>query len=171
MGLLTTTDSLLNLDTKPTDGAAFHYIDHATTLGDSLGTPWTVDADEKYVIFVNGDLDINVDITVAPGGFAAFIVNGSINVSPDVENIQGMFVANQNFNTVSNGTVDTQLTVEGSVVAWGDVSLDRDLVANNSNSPAEKFVYRPDLLISMPDEMKSFVMQWREVVPGTYDEQ
>ena len=167
MGLLSTTPSLLNLDTVPSDGAAFHYMNGLANMNNT----WAVGATESLVIFVNGDLDINADITVAPGGFVAFIVKGSITVSPDVTTIQGLFVADQNFNTTSNGTVDTQLSIEGSVVAWGDVSLARDLVANNSNSPAEKFVYRPDLLISMPDEMKSFVMQWSEVVPGTYDEQ
>jgi len=166
MGLTTTSESLLNLDTKPANGPDFHYMN-----GDAnMGSAWSVGATEKYVIFVNGDLDINANITVAPGGFAAFIVKGNINVDPAVTNIQGLFVTDQNFNTETNGTLDTQLTIEGSVVAWVDVNLARDLVANNSNSPAEKFVYRPDLLISMPDEMKSFVMQWSEVVPGTYDE-
>ncbi|MFZ2199440.1 MAG: hypothetical protein WAV40_01485 [Microgenomates group bacterium] len=166
MGLLTSSPSLLNLDNKPGTVADFHYINTAS----SINNPWAIDAGEKYIIFVNGDLTINANITVASGGFLSFIVKGNLTVTPSVSNIQGLYVMDNNFVTTS-GASDTQLVVDGSVVAWGSLNLGRDLVANNSNSPAELFNYRADLLSSMPDKMKSFVMQWSEVVPGTYSGQ
>ncbi len=60
MGLTTTTPSLLNLDSKPSDGATFHYINSAA----SVNNAWAVGVTESLVIFVNGDLDINADIIV-----------------------------------------------------------------------------------------------------------
>lgn len=146
----------------------FWYVDPAGTA--AISSAWQVANGEKYTVFVNGDLRIGADIVVAPGGFLAFIVKGDVTIDPAVANVQGLYVTQDNFITESTGT-DVQLEVEGSVVAWGDISLARDMVANNSNSPAEIFRYRADLLTNMPDEMKSFVMQWKEVVPGTYESQ
>ncbi len=146
----------------------FWYVDPAGTA--AISSAWQVANGEKYTVFVNGDLRIGADIVVDPGGFLAFIVKGDVTIDPAVANIQGLYVTQDNFITESAGT-DVQLEVEGSVVAWGDISLTRDMVANNSNSPAEIFRYRADLMTNMPDEMKSFVMQWKEVVPGTYESQ
>jgi hypothetical protein len=162
MGLLSTTTSETNLNSKPAAGPAFHYMEDTSTITN----PWNVLGNT----FVDGDLNINANVTVAPGGFLAFVVKGNIIVDSSVTEIHGLFVSDGDFNTLSAGT-DTQLRVEGSVVAWGNVNLARDLVGDNSNTPAELFVYRTDLLTAMPDEMKSFVMQWSEVVPGTYEEQ
>ncbi|EKD79912.1 MAG: hypothetical protein ACD_40C00263G0001 [uncultured bacterium] len=78
--------------------------------------------------------------------------------------VQGLYVMNNNFVTEVSAT---QLVVQGSVVTWGGVSLNRDLGLGNS-VPAEQFVYRPDLLINMPKKMKTFGMEWSEVVPGSY---
>lgn len=126
--------------------------------------------DAKPVVFVNGDLNIEHNVIVDPGGFVAFVVKGNINIDPSVTRLEGLYIADGNFVTETNGTIDVPLQIAGSVAVWGDVDLRRDLVANNTNSPAEVFTYRPDLLTIMPEEMKSFVMQWSEVVPGTYDE-
>lgn len=76
---------------------------------------------------------------------------------------------NGNFVTEASGGDDVQLDVAGSVVAWGGVSLGRDLGSTNASEPAEQFTYRPDLLVNMPDAMKVFALRWQEVVPGTFD--
>lgn len=138
----------------------------------TISSPWTVGVGEKYVVFVNGDLRISNNITVANGGFLAFIVKGKVVVAPGVTSMQGMYIAGSNFETesvyVDPSPVDTQLNVEGNVIAWGELKLTRNLGATNNTTPGEKFTFRPDLLTNMPAKMKTFAMQWSEVAPGTF---
>jgi hypothetical protein len=141
-------------------GEDFCYGLGATTNG------WSVSAGDKYVVFVNGDLRISDDIVVDPGGFLAFIVNGNVTVAPGVATMQGLYVMDNDFVTEDD---NTQLDVQGSVVAWGTFSVNRDLGNANVTIPAEKFTYRPDLLTNMPDKMKVFALQWQEVVAGTFE--
>lgn len=142
---------------KPVSGAAV------------IDTPWIVGVGEKYVVFVNGNLDIRSDITVSSGGFLSFIVSGDIIVDPAVRQIQGLYIADGVFRTLQDPIVDVSLEVEGTVVAWKNIELIRDMLLGNSAGPAEKFIYRPDLIENMPDKMKAFAMQWNEVVTGTYE--
>lgn len=154
--------------TTPRD---FYYV-RPTSGTATVASPWVVPADEKLVIFVNGNLRINQNITVAEGGFLAFMVNGNVTVDPSVTDIQGLYVIDGQFTTesqyVQSVSSDIQLNVEGSVVAWGGVSLARDMSLGNSLTPAEKFSYRPDFLINMPTKMKTFALRWQEVAPGTF---
>ena len=171
MGLLSTT-AQSNLSTKPAAGQDFYYKNGSLDINGG----WSVLNGESYTVFVNGDLDITSDITVANGGFLAIFVNGDINIAPDVATIQGLYVADDNFVTqsvynLSTLTNDIQLDAQGSIAAWGTFSLARNLGGGNGNAPGEKFTYRTDLLTNMPEKMKAFVMQWSEVVPGTYEDQ
>lgn len=145
----------------------FYYINPSGSEA-SVSTPWTVAAGESYVIFVNGDLRIASNIVVANGGFLAFIVNGSVRVSPAVTDVAGIYVIDNTLITESNGGTDVAANFQGSVVAWRGVNLGRDLVAGNLNQAGEKFTYRADLLNNMPDSMKVFALKWEEVVPGTF---
>ena len=156
---------------KPTYEADkdFYYIKPGSGIA-SLNSDWSVTASEKYVIFVDGNLTINQNITVANGGYLMFIVSGDIAVEAAVATMQGIYLTSGVFTTekVVSGT-DVRLVVSGSVVAWGGVSLNRDLGSLGNSVPAEQFVYRPDLLMAMPKKVKTFVMQWQEVTAGTYN--
>lgn len=139
----------------------------------TLASAWNIPSGQKYVIFVDGDLQINQNITVAPGGFLALIVKGDVSVGAGVANIQGLYVANGDFITLSQYvagvTNDVALNVQGSVVAWGTVDLQRNLGGPaNTSQPAEKFTHRPDLLTNMPEKMKSYIQQWQEVPAGSF---
>lgn len=131
--------------------------------------PWNVNAGESYIVIVNGDLRINANMSVANGAFLAIIVSGDITIDPAVTSLQGLYVTDGVFRTLSAApTTDVQLVTGGSVVAWGGVSLERDLKAANVTMPAEKFVYRPDLIINMPQKMRTYALEWTEVTPGTF---
>jgi len=134
--------------------------------GATIANNWNVTSGQKYVVFVDGDLQIKANVIVAPGGFLAVIVKGKVTVDPSVTSVQGLYVMDNDF--VTSGA--TQLDVQGSIVAWGNISLGRDLGADNITNPAEKFTHRMDLLLNMPESMKTFQMEWNEVVPGTYGE-
>jgi hypothetical protein len=149
--------------TKPQSGEA------------TISAPWIIGDTEKYVVFVDGDLRISANITVAPGGFLAFITKGDIVISPAVTNLEGMYIASNNFVTdtvdILEVIADVALDVRGTVIAWGSMQLDRSLISGNSTTPAEKFTYRADLLTNMPEKMKTFAMNWQEVVAGTFEEE
>lgn len=135
----------------------------------SIDSPWTITGTDKFVVFVNGDLTINSDITVASTGFLAFIVNGNVTVGTGVANLQGLYVIDDLFVTnTADPADDIALAVQGSVIAWGGVDLNRDLGPTNLTTPAERFTYRPDLIVTMPDKMKIFALRWQEVAPGTF---
>lgn len=159
-----TLTSTLDLVGYP-EGSDFGYKNGAGVVESAMN----VGVGESYVIFVNGNLDIRADITVAEGGFLAFIVNGNVSVDPSVSRLEGLYVIDDNFVTETLDPLDdVQLVTGGTIVAWGTLSLSRDMGIGNVDEPAEKFVYRSDLLTNMPDKMKTFLMQWNEVVPGTY---
>lgn len=147
----------------------FYYVSPDAIYID-FGSPWNVASGESYVVMVDGDLRINQNITVANGGFLAFIVSGDVDVDPSVTDIQGVFIIDGAFNTESQYTgavVDVPLAVEGTVVAWANVSLNRDLGnAGNAVGAAETFTYRPDFIINMPGSMKAFILRWRELPAG-----
>jgi hypothetical protein len=177
MGVLPNQESIdWGADTmnKPGTTKDFHYIDPQSGTA-TVSSLWTVLGNEKYVVFVNGDLviDANTDVD-ENGGFLAFIVNGNITVSPSVTQMEGIFIASNNFATEtvdSTGVIaDDPLLVEGTVVSWGSFGLRRSLINDNITTPAETFSYRPDLLENMPDKMKTFAMNWQEVAPGTFGE-
>lgn len=160
----------LNMQTGERD---FWYAAPSSGVA-TIASPWLVASDEKQVVFVNGDLRIESDIEVEPGGFLALIVSGNIVIDPLVNLVEGILISSGNFETESayeeGVVVDSQLNTSGSIITWGSMVLTRNLGPGNNSTPAEKFSYRPDMLISMPDKMKTFAMQWEEVVAGTFGE-
>ena len=55
-------------------------------------SPWTIGADEKMIVLVNGNVTINSPITIASGGFFSLIVNGNITVNPSVGSVDGIYI-------------------------------------------------------------------------------
>lgn len=163
--------NVIDLATYPTT-KNFGYIKPPSGTASLSGT-WHVTTGKKYIIFVDGDLNVNFNVTVDNGGFLALIAKGDITVGPEVANVQGLYVANGDFISasqyVAGVTNDIPLNAEGSFVAWGTIDLRRNLGGiDNTTTPAEKFTHRPDLLINMPTKMKTFAMQWQEVPAGSF---
>lgn len=160
------------LNQQNSDERDFWYMKPSAGPG-NISSAWVVGSNDSYVVFVDGDLEIDSNITVQPGGFLAFVVNGDITVGSLVDSLQGIFIANNDFvtesNYVSGSTNDIALEVEGTVVAWGTTSFGRNLGTGNVTTPAEKFSYRPDFLVNMPAKMKAFALEWTEVVAGTIE--
>lgn len=153
-------------------GTYYYYLveDDGTDATVNLGTVWSVAANQKITVIVQGDLNIQNTITVANGGFLAFIVKGNINIAPNVTSVQGVYVADGIINTghVVAGN-DSQLKGQGMFVGWGGVNLQRDLgnvgAIINGNTPAELFTYRPDLLLNAPPEFRDSTYDWSEIAP------
>jgi len=175
VGLDPSNDFLSDSLSKPSyDPLKVFYYQEPVSGTATLDSSWDVASGESYVVFVNGNLTIAGDVNVDQGGFLAFVVSGNVTVDPGVAQIEGIYISDGNFVTqsayVPNSVDDIALRAEGTVVAWGTLDLNRDLGIGNANAPAELFVYRPDLIVNMPEKMKSFLVRWQEVPAGTFGE-
>jgi hypothetical protein len=126
------------------------------------------------VVFVDGNLTVNAQITVAPGGFVAFIVKKNITFDSnlgwsDPRNTQaivaGVFVADQQIIVAGKGGGnDLKFVGEGTFVGWGGVQLGRRFtpVQTNNTYPTELFRYRPDFMDVVPARMTRPIYVWQE---------
>ncbi len=165
----------------PVNGRAYFHA------GDMIiQSPWTVQAGEEIVIFVDGDLTLSDPtgveqlIQVEPGGFLAFIVSGNVTITAnmgntDVDdttaNIEGVFIADGMLTVQSRGEAaggDDRFVGAGTFVGWGGVSLGRDFSdgaerrAENNTRPVELFVYRPDFVQNSPARFNRPRYVWQE---------
>ena len=144
-----------------------YYSDGDLTLN---GGSWGMVPTESVVVFVDGDLVVDTDITTPLTGFIAFVVSGDITfLGGDADStsetpfVQGVFIADGSIN-VNSGT--EKFIGEGIFIGWGGVVLSRDFGdASNNTDPAELFIYRPDFVSNAPDAMRRPVMRWNEVAP------
>ncbi len=127
--------------------------------------------DKKLMLFVNGKVTIKGDITlrnadVGNNGFLMVIATGDIEIDPAVTRIDGIFVSDSSFSTGTRGSrQDSQLKVNGTVIA-SNVILRRSLpVSQAQTTPAELFEYKPNLLFSIPYYFHQRNLNWREVNP------
>ncbi|MBU1130471.1 hypothetical protein KKE45_04095, partial [Patescibacteria group bacterium] len=115
------------------------------------------------VVFVDGDLTIDINNNLPVGEFFMVIVSGNISINETVSNTEGVFVADGNL--LATGESDDQLNIEGVVRVGGDVIFTRSYATyfSNNTSPAVLFSYRSDLIFNMPVELlSSGLTEWRE---------
>ncbi len=145
------------------DGNDTLAVDGDGTSGETL----TVSSDKKIVYLVGGDLDITDNIEVEEGGFLTFIVSGNITIEDSVDIIEGIYIVDGSISTGTKGTdeADPQLLLNGTFVAYGGFSLDRDFKEGNETEPAHVFSYRPDLLINAPEGLFTNIYTWKQVSP------
>jgi hypothetical protein len=148
----------------------------------TITQPWVVNSGETYIIFVTGDLNIQNTITVANGGYLAFVVRGNIVVDPTVGSVdptstvgqvQGVYIADGYFRTASSGLGDLKFVGEGTFVAWSGFQLQRNYAnastgagrTTNNAHPSELFKYRTDFLTNVPIEMQPQRTVWQQINP------
>lgn len=129
----------------------------------TVSGPWTLSG-QSTIIFVDGDLTINGNITVPVGSFLAFVVSGNITFGPSVSSAEGIYLAD---GTITTASSTTGFTGEGVFVGWSGFSLERDYGdVTNNDTPAEDFVWRPDLYIELLDTvLVREPLLWQEVAP------
>ncbi|OGM78732.1 hypothetical protein A2366_03955 [Candidatus Woesebacteria bacterium RIFOXYB1_FULL_33_9] len=131
--------------------------------------PTTLEAtnysNRKVILFVDGNLTINGNITLDDGEcFFGVFVSGDIIISPTVTSLEGLYLTDTGFETGSLGPdLDAPLLVRGSVASYGGMSLQRDLA--DDSSPAEIFEFAPDQLLLFPESLGYSRTRWTEVAP------
>ena len=130
---------------------------------ETSGGNWTINNGEVYVILVPNSVTINNNINVNPGGFLAIISSGNITIGNEVTNVEGVYVAD---GIISSGTSESQLIGEGIFTGWLGIDLRRDFnTIQNNTTPAEKFIYRPDLVRNAYHYLLKPKISWQEVAP------
>ena len=124
---------------------------------------------EKVIKLIDGNLTINQNTVVDPGGILLLIASGSITVNGDVDRADGIFSADDNINI--NSGVAGQAILQGSWSAGADgtgtLTNSRDLGSDNNLNPAIVFQYRPDFVVNLLKQNKGLKSQikWEEVKP------
>jgi len=125
----------------------------------------------KVILFVrNANLNIHNRINLSDRSFFMAVVDGSIQIESDLggsdpPHLEGIFVADGAIATPGHHSLpDVPLVVRGSIVA-SSISLGRDLVDNNSDTPAEFIEFAPDLLFYYPSILGARRLNWEEVAP------
>lgn len=115
------------------------------------------------VLFVDGSLTVDGNLTVGAADTVTFIVSGNINVDPTVTQMDGIYVAGLAFNSSSSSSA---LVVDGAVYADA-VSLGRVLVPASANdtNPAEQLNFQVKYLVGLNSVLGSPSVSWREVAP------
>lgn len=151
---------------KPSSGKVAYF--HTGDM--TIQREWNITTGENIVIFVDGNLTfadpdtVGELVKVEPGGFAAFIVSSNINIEANVTHLEGIYIADGILTIESTGAEnDVPFTGEGTFAGWEQVALERNLgeVANET-SPAEQFIFRPDLVLHTPEQMKRSQVIWQE---------
>jgi len=138
----------------------------------TITSPWVVNSGESYVILVSGDLKVNANITVANGGFLAFVTSkdiifdsslGSTAFNSSTPVVEGVFIADGKIRLPES---QLKFVGAGTFVGWAGFDLLRNFEStDNWYNPTELFVYRPDFLRNAPEEMKTPRYEWNEVNP------
>lgn len=138
--------------------SGFYYTEDSLNVGG-----WFVPEGQKIVILVDNDVSIDGDVDVR--GFLAIISSGKIKVAETVSQVEGVFIADREFEVDGAGAgSDVQFLGEGIFVAES-FNLGRDLDDLNETMPAGKFVYRPDFWINAPKELWATSYTWQEIAP------
>jgi hypothetical protein len=154
-------------DIQP-DIPVYHAAGNLTVESD-----FTLGDNRRAIVFVDGDLQINANITVPKGGtrFLMFVVRNDINIGELVTDVQGIYFADGTLTVKSDGaddedisTADSQFRGEGGFVG-GQVVLERNLLVGNTDNPAELFTFRPDLWLNAPTRVMYAPHTWEEMAP------
>ncbi len=131
---------------------------------------WNVNSSgQKVVILVPGNLTIKERINLGTNNnFLAFIVGEDITIEGDVTDagvnpaLEGILIADGTIEIESSANV---FTGKGMFVGWEGFSLGRDLEGDNGDTPAETFIFSPELWINTPLEIQQASYTWQEIAP------
>lgn len=148
-------------------------------LTSDSGTYTVTTADKNYIFLVPGNLTINTNIDVPEGSTIIFAAGGDITINGRVTNLQGIYVATNNFtfasqvtNPVTGEPRDVPITIEGSIIFNGSLNRRRRLTPRESREPQPggtstiNIRYRPDFVLNLPSVIRTAVSKRIEVAPG-----
>lgn len=139
------------------------------TMSDTSGTV-TLTASKKAIVFVNYSLLVNSQIVVSNTNDAGLViaVNGNITVADTVNQLDGLYIFNGQFNSNSGATLTNQLTGNGSLIGTGTgpIVFSRTFgTTTPTANPAESWTYQPKYLWLFRDILVTPSYSWKELPP------
>lgn len=107
-----------------------------------------LDIDELMLYWTDKDLTISGNVkyadTVTDESTAGliYLVNRDLTIEPNVSKVAGLYLVKGNVNILGSSDL-VQLTVDGGILAKGNIIPGRTLGVNNGTNPAEIFRYDP----------------------------
>ncbi|PJE67788.1 hypothetical protein COU95_00505, partial [Candidatus Shapirobacteria bacterium CG10_big_fil_rev_8_21_14_0_10_40_9] len=116
---------------------------------------FTIVSGRKVVILSQANVIVEGNTIVNPGGFLAVISSAQINIDATVNKVQGMYVADGHISTGSAGKELDTVLFEGQGIFYSlSIVLARSPARSvNKTTPAELFIFRPDLVLNAPREL------------------
>jgi len=125
-----------------------------------------IEADEKMILMVDGNVSVSDDVEVAVGGHLTVIASGTITFESNVVRAEGWWVGDTLvIASTEDENTDAVFYGEGSFVGWSQVDMERDRGRGNDTQPTEEFVFRADLMINAPEALKFSRYVWQEKAP------
>jgi hypothetical protein len=120
----------------------------------------------NQIVFINGNLTIETDITVDPASTALFIVSGRVDISKSVENVHVGLFADGNIHTaydISEGEATKTIFFKG-VYSADKFVFERTLQGTgNQNDPSDSFTFEPKYLVQLRDYFGENHIIWKSV--------
>lgn len=141
------------------------YNEYHSKLGLGLTGVTTIGTGNTGIMFVNGNLSIDSDITVPTNQYLMVVVSGSINIGVGTSRVDGIYVASGGINAIGN--VDNQLVINGVLYATNgsNIRLARsyNVKMTNNTTPAVVVNYRPDMIFALPGIISKVLSGWKEL--------
>lgn len=118
-------------------------------------------SDPNNIYFINGNLTINGSVILGARKFLMIIVNGDITVNNNVNQVDGILVANNI--TASGSTNNTQLQFNGSLYVASNIDFSRSYATKsiNNTSPAIVVNHNPQMIFNFPGSLSKVLTNWQ----------
>lgn len=123
------------------------------------GLTWTP---SEGIYFVNGDLTISNNVSIASDKYLMIIVSGKIGIESTVSRLDGIYIADGGIESLDPS--DNQLVINGMLYSRGKIRLARsfnDKGLNNSEAGI-LIKYNPSLIFNIPGKLVRVLSGWRE---------
>jgi len=150
----------------PTTSSPTESGNYYSASGVTVTTAWNIAGGDEVLVFVNGDLTFEENVTVAQGSFLAVFASGNVTFTGEVTNAEGIFVASGNIVVANLESGNSQFFGEGSFIGWQGFQLNRSLTEEeNLTTPALVFSNRPDFWINFPPDITYSLTYREELLP------
>ena len=152
-----------------------NYTGNLTVNGDL-----TAGSSVLAVIFVEGNLTINNNITYADNDYSSglvLVVNGNVDINPAVNQINAFIIANGDVYTAGSGCTKSNvltaspLVIKGSLTSLKAVALSAPppikfcrKLADNKTTPAEQVIFDPKFLVIFKNSFGQAISQTTEIL-------
>lgn len=161
------------------------YEYNGNTRFTNAGGTFTVPDNQNYIFLINGDLTIDTDIIIPQnsGSTITFAAARDIFIRPNVRRLHGIYSSGRVFkfdtavtDTVTGLTPDTQIEVQGNIIAGGQFQqrvygvsrtlTPRESDAGTNGTPTIIIRFRPDFVLNLPAIIRTALSKRIEVSPG-----